>query len=130
MPGLPLAGERAQRRGAVTARTRRGKGECCFGDAAFLRGNRALLPQVTRTAKEPRVPKSAMPVMRRAGVPEALPAVMPVLPAAPEVLPASLPEPVLPARLPLDFRRYLKLAFGCLRCNRGRSWVSAGTRYL
>ena len=43
-----------------------------------------------------------MPVMRRALVPEVLPAVMPDLPAVPEVLPAPLPELVLPERLPLD----------------------------
>ena len=27
-------------------------------------------------------------------------------------------------------RRYLQPGFGCLRCNRGRSWASARTRYL
>jgi predicted transposase YbfD/YdcC len=43
-----------------------------------------------------------MPVMRRALVPEVLPAVMPDRPAVPDVLPAPLPEPVLPSRLPLD----------------------------
>jgi predicted transposase YbfD/YdcC len=43
-----------------------------------------------------------MPAMCRAGVPEVLPAVMPVLPVIPEVLPAPPPELVLPARLPLD----------------------------
>ena len=48
------------------------------------------------------MPQSAMPVMRRALVPEVLPAVMPDLPAVPEVLPAPLPELVLPERLPLD----------------------------
>ncbi|MGH3183553.1 MAG: hypothetical protein ACRDOE_16870, partial [Streptosporangiaceae bacterium] len=40
--------------------------------------------------------------MRRALVPEVLPAVMPDRPAVPDVLPAPLPEPVLPSRLPLD----------------------------
>ena len=48
------------------------------------------------------MPQSAMPVMRRALVPEVLPAVMQDLPAVPEVLPAPLPELVLPERLPLD----------------------------
>ena len=48
------------------------------------------------------MPQSAMPVMRRALVPEVLPAVMPDRPAVPDVLPAPLPEPVLPSRLPLD----------------------------
>ena len=51
------------------------------------------------------MPQSAMPVMRRALVPEVLPAVMPDLPAVPEVLPAPLPELVLPERLPWTFRR-------------------------
>jgi predicted transposase YbfD/YdcC len=46
--------------------------------------------------------QSVMPVLRRALVPEVLPAVMPDLPAVPEVLPAPLPEPALPARLPAD----------------------------
>jgi len=48
------------------------------------------------------VPKSAMPVLCRALVPEVLPAVMPDLPAVPAVLPAPLPDLVLPLRLPAD----------------------------
>ena len=48
------------------------------------------------------MPKSAMPVLCRALVPEVLPAVMPDLPAVPGVLPAPLPDLVLPSRLPLD----------------------------
>ena len=46
--------------------------------------------------------QSAMPVLRRALVPEVLPAVMPDLPAVPEVLPAPLPGLALPERLPAD----------------------------
>jgi len=48
------------------------------------------------------VPKSVMPVMRRARVPEVLPAVMPDLPSVPEVLPALVPEPALPSRVPAE----------------------------
>jgi len=48
------------------------------------------------------VRQSAMPVLRRALVPEVLPAVMPDLPAVPEVLPAPLPGLALPERLPAD----------------------------
>jgi hypothetical protein len=48
------------------------------------------------------VPKSAMPVLCHALVPEVLPAVMPDLPAVPAVLPAPLPDLVLPSRLPAD----------------------------
>ena len=48
------------------------------------------------------MPESAMPVLRRALVPEVLPAVMPDLPAVPEVLPGPLPDLVLPSRLPAD----------------------------
>ena len=43
-----------------------------------------------------------MPVLRRALVPDVLPAVMPDLRAVPEVLPAPLPDLVLPSRLPAD----------------------------
>lgn len=43
-----------------------------------------------------------MPVMRRALVPEVLPAVMPQLPAVPEFLPAAPAVPVLPSRVPAD----------------------------
>jgi hypothetical protein len=43
-----------------------------------------------------------MPVPCRSLVPEALPAVMPDLPAVPDVLPAPPPELVLPSRLPPD----------------------------
>ena len=43
-----------------------------------------------------------MPVMRRALVPEVLPAVMPDRPEVPEFLPAAPPEPVLPSRVPAD----------------------------
>ena len=48
------------------------------------------------------MPQSAMPVMRRALVPEVLPAVMPDRPEVPEFLPAAPPEPVLPSRVPAD----------------------------
>ena len=50
----------------------------------------------------PALPQSAMPVMRRALVPEVLPAVMPDRPEVPEFLPAAPPEPVLPSRVPAD----------------------------
>jgi hypothetical protein len=43
-----------------------------------------------------------MPVMRRALVPEVLPAVMPQVPAVPEFLPAAPEVPVLPSRVPVD----------------------------
>jgi hypothetical protein len=43
-----------------------------------------------------------MPVMRRALVPEVLPAVMPQLPAVPEFLPAAPAVPVLPSQVPAD----------------------------
>ena len=66
------------------------------------RGKLVLLRQITVPTEEPRVPKSAMPVLCRALVPEVLPAVMPDLPAVPEVLPAPLPDLVLPSRLPAD----------------------------
>jgi DDE_Tnp_1-associated len=46
--------------------------------------------------------QSAMPVMSRALVPEVLPAVMPDVPAVPEMLPAPPPALALPARLPAD----------------------------
>ena len=52
--------------------------------------------------EEPRVSQSAMPVLSRVLVPEVLPAVMPDVPAVPEVLPAPPLELVLPARLPAD----------------------------
>jgi hypothetical protein len=46
--------------------------------------------------------QSAMPVMSRALVPEVLPAVMPDVPAVPEMLPAPPPALALPAWLPAD----------------------------
>jgi hypothetical protein len=48
------------------------------------------------------VPDSVMPEMRRACVPEVLPAVMPELPVIPAVLPVPVPEPALPSRVPVD----------------------------
>src|SRR5215469_4848605 len=52
--------------------------------------------------RNPALPQSVMPVMRRALVPEVLPAVMPQLPAVPEFLPAAPAVPVLPSRVPAD----------------------------
>src|SRR6266568_3843510 len=66
------------------------------------RGKLVLLRQITVPMEEPRVPKSAMPVLCRALVPEVLPALMSDLPAVPEVLPAPLPDLVLPSQLPAD----------------------------
>ena len=52
--------------------------------------------------RNPALPQSVMPEMRRALVLEVLPAVMPQLPAVPEFLPAAPAVPVLPSQVPAD----------------------------
>lgn len=48
------------------------------------------------------MPRSVMPVLSRALIPEVLPAVMPQLPEVPAFLPAPPAAPVLPSRVPAD----------------------------
>src|SRR5580693_5696866 len=100
--GMPLAGGRARCRAGVTALTLLGNGACCSGGAGFPAEHWFFSHKSPGPRKNPALPESAMPVMRRDLVPEVLPAVMTQVPAVPELLPAAPEVPVLPSRVPVD----------------------------
>jgi hypothetical protein len=115
---------------AVTGLALLGNDACCSGHAGFPAEHWFFCDKSPDQRRNPALPQSAMPVMRRVLVPEVLPAVMPDRPEVPEFLPAAPSEPVLPSRvpagLPADGRAALAAALagpvpGAQRKTRGKT---------
>src|SRR5258708_7351965 len=100
--GVPLPAGQARGRGAGTAFALSGNDACCFRGAGVPAEHWFFCDKSPDQRRNPGFPQSAMPVIRRALVPEVLRAVMPDRPEVPEFLPAAPPEPVLPSRVPAD----------------------------
>ncbi len=110
--GARLASAQTLCRVAVTGLTLPGNGACCPGGAGFPGEHWFFCDKSPDPRRNPALPQSVMPVMRRALVPEVLPAVMPDRPAVPDV----------PARAAAGARPAVPASRWTCRRRDGRRW--------